>query len=114
MTFEWTGPEEAPVFDQAFANSLVGQRILIGITYVDAQGVVLEQVQMHGIIESASTQGLTVVLAGLRAGESVVMPPALDHIAPAAPGVYRLRTTGETVENPDLLATWSVTRRHQP
>jgi hypothetical protein len=110
MTYQWTGPGAAPEFEQALADTYVGKYILIGVTYLDHQGQLLEQVQMHGTIELASPDGIVIALGGLRAGESWVMPPVLDSISPAAPGVYNLRSTGERVEDPDLLATWSVTK----
>lgn len=110
MTYQWTGDGTAPEFDQALADTYVGKYILIGVTYLDHQGQLLEQVQMHGTIESASPDGIAIALGGLRAGESWVMPPTLDAISSAGPGVYNLRSTGESVEDPDLLATWSVTK----
>jgi hypothetical protein len=110
MTYQWTGQGATPEFDQVLADSYVGKYILIGVTYLDHQGQLLEQIQMHGTIESASPDGIAVALGGLRSGESWVMPPALDSISPAGPGVYNLRSTGESVEDPDLLATWSVTK----
>lgn len=110
MSYEWIGEDAAPYFDQALADTYVGKYILIGITYLDYQGNFLEQIQMHGNVESASPDGIAITLAGLRAGESWVMPPVLDSISPADPGVYNLRSTGESIEDPDLLATWSVTK----
>lgn len=110
MTYRWTGQATASEFDQALADSYVGRHVLIGVTYIDHQGQLLEQIQMHGTIESASPDGIAVALGGLRSGESWVMPPVLDSISPADPGVYNLRSTGERVEDPDLLATWNVTK----
>ena len=37
------------------------------------------------------------------------LPPELRGIQPAPPGVYRLRSTGEELENPDFLYTWTIT-----
>jgi len=36
------------------------------------------------------------------------MPPLLNAIRSAEPGYYELQATGETVEDPDLVATWKV------
>ena len=110
MSYEWIGEGTVPYFDRALADTYVGKYILIGITYLDYQGKFLEQIQMHGTVESASPDGITIALGGLRAGESWVMPPVLDSILPADPGVNNLRSTGESIEDPDLLATWSVTK----
>jgi hypothetical protein len=65
---------------------------------------------MHGVIQSANSQGLTISLKGNKNGESWVMPPVLDAIQPAKLGSYSLHSTGEVIEAPDLLSTWSVTR----
>lgn len=110
MTYQWTGEGATPEFDQALADSYVGKYILIGVTYLDHQGEFIEQIQMHGTVQSANPNGIAIALAGIRAGESWVMPPVLESISPAKPGLYSLRSTGESIENPDLLATWSVTK----
>jgi len=41
------------------------------------------------------------------------MPPDLDAIAPAKPGEYRLKSTGEIVVDTDFLATWEVRQPQQ-
>lgn len=110
MSYKWIGQGAAPDFDQALADTYVGKYILIGVTYLDHEGKLLEQIQMHGTVESVSPDGIAIALGGLRAGESWVMPPVLDSISSATPGVYNLRSTGESVEDPDLLATWSITK----
>lgn len=101
--------DELPPFDEALAASYVGKYILVGITYLDHAGRELRQQQLHGIIESAARDGVRIALKGVRDGESWNMPPNLRSIRPASAGRYRLRTTGETVSDPELLATWTVT-----
>jgi hypothetical protein len=36
--------------------------------------------------------------------------PDLRGIQEAPPGVYRLRSTGEEVHDPDFFYTWTITR----
>jgi hypothetical protein len=108
--YEWQGSSPQPEFDQPLAESYIGKYILIGLTYLTHDGSVLEQVQMHGVIESVSSDGIQITLCGKRSGEVWVMPPNLDSVSAAKPGTYSLRSTGETVEDPDLLATWTVTK----
>jgi|SRR5450830_1384430 len=110
MTYEWQGDDSPPEFDSKLADSYIGKYILIGVTYFNKEGAQLEQIQMHGIIESANTEGLTISLKGKKNGESWIMPPVLNAIQPANPGSYSLHSTSEVIENPDLLSTWSVTR----
>lgn len=108
--YQWTGENAPPDFDQALADSYVGRYILVGLTYLDHFGKVLEQIQIHGVVEAASPRGVRIALRGKRDGEVWVMPPDLNSISSAKPGTYSLRSTGEVVENPELLATWSVTK----
>ena len=108
--YEWTGGATQPEFDQALAGSYIGKYILVGVTYLAHDGSFLEQVQMHGVIESVSSEGMHISLRGNRSGETWLMPPNLDSVSPAKPGAYALRSTGETIENPDLISTWTVTK----
>ncbi|WP_150427881.1 hypothetical protein [Dechloromonas sp. CZR5] len=106
--YEWNGGSAPPEFDQELAESYVGKYILIGLTYLAHDDSFIEQVQLHGIIESVSGDGVQISLRGKRDGETWLMPPNLDSVCAAKPGTYSLRSTGETVEDPDLLATWTV------
>ena len=101
--------DDQPPFGQDGFDCYQGKYILVGVTYMDRSGEVRAQQQLHGIIESVSlTEGFHIALRGLRAGEVWTMPPAFEVIEQARPGTYTLRSTGETIENPDLLATWEV------
>lgn len=103
-----------PEFDQARAEALIGKYVLVGIAYEDAQSNVVEQQQVHGRVTSVDReQGITMLLEGVRAGESFVLPPDLTPFYSAAPGRYSLRSTGEDVLDPDWLVTWTV-RRPEP
>lgn len=99
-----------PEFAQALAKSYIGKYILVGVTYLAHDGSFLEQVQMHGVIQSVSTEGWEILLQGVKKGQTWLMPPDLDSVAQAKPGTYTLRSTGEIIENPNLLATWTVTK----
>ena len=66
---------------------------------------------MQGMIVGADAQrGIEVALKGAGLGETYRLPPDLRPLRRAAPGEYRLPTTGEMVIDPDLLCTWSVTK----
>ena len=96
-----------PVFNaEAFAR-LLGKHVLVGLTYVKYSGELIKQTQLHGIVEDVSSSGIIIRMAD----ESTFwVPPDLRGIREAPPGVYRLRSTGEEVANPDLLAEWTLTR----
>lgn len=93
-------------FDQNLADALVGKYVLIGITYQDHNGKEIQLEQMHGLIESASPNGILISFRGNRSGTSWNMPPMLNAIRKAPPGSYKLNSTGETIENPNFLITW--------
>jgi hypothetical protein len=86
---------------------LLGKYVVIGITRVAADGTTeLEKVQHHGRIALVDPDdGIKVVLSD---GEVMTLPPDLDAFRPAAPGVYRLRATGEEVVDPDFTTTWTI------
>ena len=108
----WAGNSTAREFDNEAAAVYLGKYILIGVTYVDGAGQIEQSVQMHGLVESASEQGITISLKGERAGQSWTMPADPSAITPAQPGRYQLPETGEEIENPDFICTWMVQRPH--
>ena len=95
-----------PELDLKLAESFVGKHLLVGVTYLDKNENVKEQKQFHGII-SRINDSEGVVIASLESGEEFFLPPDLRNITEAHPGEYRLRSTGEVVVNPDLLAQWT-------
>lgn len=100
-----------PDFDEARAQALLGKSVLIGLTYLDHDGWILEQRQLHGTIVSFHrTRGFGIRLAGKRSGETYTLPPDTRAFEEANPGEYRLRSTGEIVVDPDFISTWTITK----
>jgi hypothetical protein len=97
-----------PPFDRQIADSYLGKYILVGITYLDHEGNETRRMQLHGVVEKAGPDGITVTLRGVHEGESWTMPPDPRAISAADTGSYTLHSTGESIENPDLLATWTI------
>lgn len=62
------------LFDQALADTYVGKYILIGITYLNYEGKLLEHIQTHGTVESVSPDGIAIALGGLRGGSHGLCP----------------------------------------
>ncbi|MDB5036467.1 MAG: hypothetical protein JWQ98_3708 [Chlorobi bacterium] len=86
-------------FDRAVA--LVGKSIFIDLTVVDHDETFIERKQMFGRIEQVTNdRGISIRL--IPSGEEYFLAPDLDSIEPAAPGDYRLETTGEIIDQPDL------------
>jgi len=97
-----------PPFDEELAASYVGKYILVGLTFLDPYGRESQRQQLHGVILSASPEGVLIELYGAHAGQTWNMPPALEAIRPAEPGRYTLHATEEVIDDPDLLASWTI------
>ena len=88
-------------------DMLVGKHLLAGVSYCDAAGQVTSLEQFHGTVIRA-TEAEGIVLFDQTAAKERRLPADLSAIEHAAPGLYALSGTGETVSNPDLLSTWTV------
>ena len=93
-------------------TDVVGKTILLGLTFTKEDGTLVEQTQRHGIIEQYDPDtGLAVRLVGPGHpwdGELYWLPPDLNNVREAAPGAYRLRSTGETIVDPDFTSSWEI------
>lgn len=100
-----------PDWDEEFAKELIGAIVLVGITYTDPQGETESQAQYFGMVASAHRdEGIAVECHGHFAGETCVLPPQTEAFTKAKPGVYRLRSTGEEVVDPDYVTSWTMQR----
>lgn len=95
------------------AHRFVGKRILVGLTYLDAAGLVREQVreqvQWHGLIGDVGDHTLVFEKSDGSGAFSIPFDGELDAADPAA--VYTLRSTGEAVTAVDFLASFTI---HSP
>ena len=82
--------------------TLLGKRLLVGITYLSREGQLIGQEEFHGPIVEAGQWAVVVERADT--GRRVSLPPGWEA---ALRGEYRLRSTGEVVVNPDFLAEWT-------
>lgn len=87
-------------------GGLVGQRLLVGITYVDADGKVTGAQQFCGRVLEVGDGVVVVERPG--EDEPAVLPADAAAYRSAEPGKYTLTETGETIVNPDYLSTWRV------
>ena len=86
---------------------LKGKVFLIGLTFVDKDGQLIEQYQTHGSVIGLTNTGL---LRIERKENSIFqIPYDKKSIEKAEKGEYRERSTGEIVTNPDFLMTWEIT-----
>jgi hypothetical protein len=94
-----------PELDEAKAKEYVGKTVLVGITDLDRNGKPTKQRQFFGTISEISVKNGMIVTSKNNATH-LALPPDLSTLLPAKPGVYRLRSTGEVVTDPDFLTTW--------
>ena len=88
-------------------EELLGKTLLVGITDYDADGNAIDRTQFLGRAIGINAGGIQLELAD---GSVYWLPPDTQSTYPAPPGSYRLRSTGEIVENPDCLSTLNRTR----
>jgi hypothetical protein len=87
-------------------DEIVGKHVLVGMTYVDNDGALIEQKQRHGVIVRADDEA--VYVRSWKSEDEFWLPPHLESFQEAEAGEYRLRETGEVVTDPDLLATYTI------
>ena len=104
--------DERPVWDESIAEDVVGKVVLVGLTYLEADGRLIEQQQFFGTVVSAdSRKGILLFLKGQRAGEQYNLPPDTRAIEIASSGEYRLRGTREVVVDPDYTVMFSIAKQ---
>ena len=88
-------------------DSYIGKYVLIGITFLDEAGNLIEQFQTYGpIVLIDEIKGI--VIEKTDGSGDFGIPPGLQNLRPAPRGQYRLRSTGEIVADPDFTSTWTV------
>jgi hypothetical protein len=97
---------EKPVLDETKAAEYVGKTVLLGVTDLDHNEKLIGQHQWVGtILAFSNKEGIRIKLRN--SDQPCGLPPDPRGIRKAKPGVYKLRSTGEEVVNPDYLATWT-------
>ena len=95
-----------PFLNAERAASLVGRRICVGLTIVDAGGAIVERRQFAGTIgEAHPRRGVRIERGD---GTDYWLPPDIRGIEEAPPGEYHLHSTGEVVVDPDYIVSWTV------
>ncbi len=93
-------------------DEFVGKTVLLGLTFTTAEGELIDQLQRHGIIEQVDPEsGIAIRFVAPGHpwdGELYWLPPDTGNLVAAAPGAYTLRSTGETIVDPDFTSTWEI------
>lgn len=97
---------EKPRLDESRASEFIGRRILIGVAYVDETDTVIERRQWSGrILTYSNSEGIRVQLDG--SDEYCCLLPDPDALRKARPGVYRLKSSGKEIVDPDYTTIWT-------
>ena len=95
------------MFSRAAAEDLIGQRILVGITYEDHTHRLLRQEQYHGrIIRLNLQEGIVIQTPS---GGEKTLSADLRSVSGTRAEEYRLRSTGEIVADPELQTSRTIT-----
>ncbi len=91
---------------ETLLQSLPGKMLVLGLTFVDSKGVLVDQHQTSGRVEEVDANGM----ATLRQSDGSAFRFPVDPMAikPAGPGEYRVRNSGVKVLNPDFLGHFEV------
>ena len=97
---------DKPKLDESKAHEYIGKTVLLGVTYLDHEHKPLGQQQWVGtILTFSNKEGIRIKLRD--SDDFCGLPPDPRGIVKAKPGIYKLRSTGEEVLDPDYLATWT-------
>lgn len=84
----------------------LNKRVLVGLTYLNAAYEVVSQKQVYGVIVKIDLEGIKI--SHPENGGEFILPCDFDAFKAAAPGEYRLRSTGEVVTDPDFLVQYEI------
>lgn len=85
---------------------LKGKVFLIGLTFIDEDGNIIEQYQTSGIVDRLTDKRF---LRFQRNDGSVFqLPYDKSSIKEAAKGEYTEKSTGNVIINPDYITTWTI------
>ena len=104
------GDQDAPPWSDEIAQILRGRTVVVNVTYLESDWKTEKSsAQYHGLITEVSREaGIVIECEGIWAGHTMKLPPILANFAPAEPGIYKLDSTGEEIEDPDLTSSWSI------
>jgi hypothetical protein len=111
-------PAELPAVPLDWDNvgeRVVGSIVVVEIQHYDAIGNFVRHDHVWGQVTSADPKNGIRLMVGGRTfnGKLMVLPAQLGSFTKPARGVYRLKSTGEEVTDPNWFTTWTVTNADQ-
>ena len=96
--------------DTALAGRYIGKTVLVDVTQLAADDRPVKQKGWVGrIARMSAEEGIVIEVAG---EAPCVLPPDLQYLASAQPGVYE-GASGEQIADPDFLTRWTQ-KEHRP
>jgi hypothetical protein len=88
------------------SENYIGKLVLIGLTFLNDNEELVEQYQTHGVIQAIDDNGMM----RIRRENSPVFTIPFDEesMSKAKLGIYRERSSGIEIENPDYTTSWSI------
>jgi hypothetical protein len=87
-------------------NSIEGKIVLIGLSFINTEGELIERYQTHGFIEGLTELGILRIIQP--DNTTFQIPYDHDTFNKAEPGDYRARATGIIIKDPDFIISWEV------
>jgi len=88
------------------SETILGKRILVGLTYLDRKGNIDRQIQLHGPITRLT--GSTLYFERSDGGGEFSIPFDGELDTTDSEAIYTLKSSGEVVENVHFLSTWTI------
>jgi hypothetical protein len=88
-------------------ESFQGKVFLIGLTFIDHEGKLIEQFQTHGVVVDLTEKGLFKIEK--KDGDIFQVPYKKNTMWKADKGEYREIATGDIIIDPDFIMTWEIT-----
>jgi hypothetical protein len=94
-----------------FQTFIKGKLFLVGLTFLDKDGNLIEHYQTYGLVEELTDDGLVIIKRP--EGTVFQMPYDNKNITLAEKGEYKLKSNGQILSNPDYIMTWQITVKAQ-
>lgn len=98
-------PNEIKNWDD-FRAMLHGKLFVVGVDLLDANDAVVEKYQTAGVVEELTNDGFFVLRRN--DGSLFTIPYEPSSIEAARKGEYSLKSTGQTIVDPDYTTAWDV------
>ncbi len=99
----------ASQWDEDLAAELLGSLVLIGFTRLTHDGELMSREQRYGRVVAANrSEGICIAWQDDQLGEHYWLPPSTRSFRALPPGTYEVVSTGEAIENPAFIASWTI------